>query len=194
MHAFSRLTTFFFFVLSLSIFAYALPAPGTSGSLSTRDAKCDNVFAVVAELKAKVDTCLLATVKADTSAVVVAQLELVVGHVNDSAHEIAMVGSIADMDVAMKADLAAKVSAIIAVILKACLKVSVKFGIQVLLDILVKIDAALKLLVVNVGACVDGVVVLIAKIVATTCAHIVADLNLKLCAEILVRAGVNISI
>ncbi|KAJ1309307.1 hypothetical protein OPQ81_004969 [Rhizoctonia solani] len=193
MHAFSRLTSFILFVLSLSIFAHALPAPGTSGVLATRDAKCDSLVNALVDLKAKVDVCVSALVKADVVTDVTTQLDLIVAHVELSAHDIVSIGPVSDADVVVKADIAAKVAAIIAVILKACLKVSIKLGVQVIAELLVKLDAALKLLLVNVGACVDGVVVLVSKIVVTTCAHIIVMLNLQLCAKVLALVNLNIN-
>ena len=41
--------------------------------------------------------------------------------------------------------------------------VSAKFGIVVVLALFAKIDLCLQLLLVNLGVCIDGVVVLVAK-------------------------------
>ncbi|CAE7233256.1 unnamed protein product [Rhizoctonia solani] len=190
MHAFGRLTSFILFVLSLSLFAHALPAPGTS-ALSIRDPKCDQLLSAVVDLKANVDTCIVAAIKADGPAGVTAQVDLIVGHVHACADAIVAIGSITDMDAVVKADLAAKVAAIIAVILKACLRLSIKFGIQVCIELFVKLDAALKLLLVNLGVCVEGIVVLVSKIVIATCAHILVTLNFNLCLSVLAIVGLN---
>ncbi|CAE6458425.1 unnamed protein product [Rhizoctonia solani] len=192
MLAFSRLTSFILFVLSLSLFTYALPAPGASGALSTRDAKCDQLVDIVVGLKTKVDTCISAALKAEVVADVTAQLNLVVGHVESCAHAVVAIGPVTDIDDIVKADVAAKVAAIIAVILKACLRLSIKFGLQVLLDLFAKIDVVLKLLLVNLGACVDGIVILVSKIAVATCAHILAKLNFKLCLNTLALVNVGI--
>ncbi|CAE6450297.1 unnamed protein product [Rhizoctonia solani] len=191
MHVLSRLTSFILFVLSMSIFTHALPSPGTSGALTTRDAKCDQLVDVVVALKANVDTCIAAIVKADVAADINLQLEAIVRHVQATADTIVTVGAVADMDAIVKADVAAKVAAIIAVILKACLRLSIKFGIQVFLELFVKIDAALKLLLVNIGACVDGIVILISQIVVATCAHILVTLSFKSCLSVLTLVGIN---
>ncbi|ELU45295.1 hypothetical protein AG1IA_00676 [Rhizoctonia solani AG-1 IA] len=192
MHAFSRLATFLIFVLSLSIFTYALPASGTSGALSTRDQKCQSLIDVLVDLKSNVDTCISTIVKADASADVVVQLDLMVGHVEASALSIKEIGSITDIDAVVKADFAARIAAII-VVLKACLKLSLKFGIQVLVGVFVKIDAAVKLLLTNVGACVDGIVVLTSQIVMSTCGHIIVDLNFRLVAGVLATVGITLN-
>ncbi|KAH7343157.1 hypothetical protein B0J17DRAFT_624909 [Rhizoctonia solani] len=190
MLAFSRLTSFILFVLSLSIFTYALPAPGTSGALSTRDAKCDQLVNVVVDLKAKVDTCISSLVKANALVDVTAQLNLMVEHVEACADAVVAIGPVSDMDAVVKADVAAKVAAIIAVILKACLRLSIKFGIQVFHELFVKIDVALKLLLVNLGTCVDGIVILVSHIVVATCAHIIVTLDFELCAGVLALVGI----
>ncbi|KAF8748548.1 hypothetical protein RHS01_10754 [Rhizoctonia solani] len=176
MHAFSRLATFLIFVLSLSIFTYALPASGTSGALSTRE-KCQSLIDVLVDLKSNVDTCISTIVKADASADVVVQLDLMVGHVEASALSIKEIGSITDIDAVVKADFAARIAAIIAV----------------LVGVFVKIDAAVKLLLTNVGACVDGIVVLTSQIVMSTCGHIIVDLNFRLVAGVLATVGITLN-
>ncbi|CAE6460435.1 unnamed protein product [Rhizoctonia solani] len=193
MHVFSRLTGFILFVLSLSLFAHAIPAPGTPGALTTRDAKCDQLVGVVVDLKTKIDACIAVMVKAEAAVHVVPQLEAVVGHIQATAEAVLAVGAIHDMDTIVKADVAAKVAAIIAVILKACLRLSIKFGIQIFLELFVKIDAVLKLLLINLGVCVDEIVVLIGQFVLATCAHILVTLNFKLCLDVLaiVNLGIN---
>ncbi|CAE6529822.1 unnamed protein product [Rhizoctonia solani] len=193
MHAFSRLTSFILFVLSLSIFAHALPAPGATGALSTRDAKCDSLANVLVDLKAKVDVCVSVMIKSDALADVTPQLDLIVGHVETCARDIVAIGQVNDADDVVKLDIAAKVAAIIAVIVKACLKLTVKFGIEVLLELFVKIDAALKLLTVNIGVCIDGIVISISKIVLATCAHIIVKLDFKLCAEALAFVDIGLN-
>ncbi|CAE6442214.1 unnamed protein product [Rhizoctonia solani] len=190
MHAFSRLATFLLFVLSLSIFATALPAPGTSGALSARDSKCEALLGAVVELKGNVDTCISVIAKAEAVADAKAQLNLMVGHIESTAHAITAIGPIRDMDAVVKADIAAKIAAIVAVVLKACLKLSIKFGTQVLVDLFAKVDVVLKLLLVNIGACVDGLAVLVDQIVVTTCAHIIVDLKFHLCADALAAVGI----
>ncbi|CUA68924.1 hypothetical protein RSOLAG22IIIB_08169 [Rhizoctonia solani] len=192
MHVFSRLTSFVLFILSLSLFAHALPAPGSSGALVTRDPKCDQLVDVVVDLKTKVDTCISAIVKAEVVADVSVQIDAIVGHVNTCANAIVAIGAVSDIDTVVKADIAARVAAIIAVIVKACLRLSVKFGLQVFLELFVKIDAAIKLLLVNLSVCIDGIVVLISQIVVATCAHILVTLNFELCLSVLALVNVGI--
>ncbi|KAL5636377.1 hypothetical protein ACGC1H_000367 [Rhizoctonia solani] len=191
MHVFSRLTGFIVFVLSLSIFAHALPTHGTPGALTTRDAKCDQLVDVIANLKAKVDTCISLIAKAEVMVDVEPQLDAIIGHIEATANAVLAVGAAVDIDAIVKADIAAKVAGIIAVILKACLRLSIKFGLQILVELFVKVDAALKLLIVNLGVCVEGIAMLISQFVIATCAHILVTLDFKLCLSVLTLIGIN---
>jgi hypothetical protein len=111
-----------------------------------------------------------------------AKVEVLVADVTACAKAILAIGANIEIDAAVKADIAVKVAAIIAVslapsipsiffsltvlfqvIVKACLSVSVKFGIFVVLALLAKIDICLQLLLINLGICIDGIVVLVAK-------------------------------
>jgi hypothetical protein len=57
MHAFTRLTSFLLFVLSLSFLTCALPTPAVPGSneLAARHGGADAVVALIVDLQAKVD-------------------------------------------------------------------------------------------------------------------------------------------
>jgi hypothetical protein len=53
---------------------------------------------------------------------------------------------------------------VLQVILHACLRISVKFGLVVVLALFAKIDLCLKVLLLNLGICIEGIVVLIANL------------------------------
>lgn len=48
-------------------------------------------------------------------------------------------------------------------IVHACLSVSIKFGLAVVLAIFVQIDVVMQLLLTNLSVCIDGIVLLVAK-------------------------------
>ncbi|KAF8595019.1 hypothetical protein BDV93DRAFT_576772 [Ceratobasidium sp. AG-I] len=191
MHAFTRLTSFLVFMLSMSFLACALPAPAASNSqdLAIRHDNGDTLCALLDGLAVNVKATADAMVAAKTPIEVQTHGLALVGHVTTCARAIAAISGKLDVGAEVEADIATKVSAIISIIVHACLSVSVKFGLAVLLALFVQIDLCIHLLIVNLGWCIDGIVVLIAKIVATTCADVLVTLKFKLCLSVLAIVG-----
>ncbi|KAF8597369.1 hypothetical protein BDV93DRAFT_596828 [Ceratobasidium sp. AG-I] len=191
MHTFTRLNSFLVFVLSLSFLACALPAPAASNSqgLTIRHDNGDTLCALLDGLAVNVKAMADAMVAAKTPIEVQTHGLALVGHVTTCARAIAAISVKLDVGAKVEADIATKVSAIISVIVHACLSVSVKFGLVVVLALCAQIDLCLRLLLVNLGICIDGIVVLIAKIVATTCADVLVALKFKLCLSVLAMVG-----
>ncbi|CUA77843.1 hypothetical protein RSOLAG22IIIB_12861 [Rhizoctonia solani] len=187
MHAFSRFASFLLFVFSLGLIASALPtAPGGNNALATRygEDKATILYGLIADLdvkiKADVDVCL----KAKTLDEVKIVVDTISADVQACAKAIVALGPV-KLDANVEADIAAKIAAIILVIIKACVDISVKFGLEVVIAVFAKIDLALKCLLVNIGICVEGILVLIAKIVVSTCNDLFVKLNFKLCLAVL---------
>ncbi|KAJ1300167.1 hypothetical protein OPQ81_011919 [Rhizoctonia solani] len=70
---------------------------------------------------------------------------------------------------------------IITLCVQVLVQVSLKFGLAVCADI----DAVLRLLLVNINLCVDGILVLVAKALASVTIGLLAQVNLKLCLGVL---------
>ncbi|CAE6452880.1 unnamed protein product [Rhizoctonia solani] len=167
MLAFTRITSILLFVLSLGFLVSALPTAMMSGSSYGH-----GFFSVkaVADLAAKV--------------------EVLVADVTACAKAIVAVGVNIDIDASVKADIAVKVAAIITVIVKLCVDLVAKFGILVVIGLLAKIDLCLQLLIVNLGVCVEGIIVLVANIVVKLGVSVFASVHLGLCINALGLAGI----
>ncbi|KAG8736999.1 hypothetical protein FRC10_008660 [Ceratobasidium sp. 414] len=191
MHAFTRLTSFLLFVLSLSFLTCALPTPAAAGSngLAVRNDACQGVLDILVELKAKVDVTTNALLGCGTLAEVTVQVDLLAGEVEAAAEAILAIGTHNDVGADIKANIAAEVAAIICVIVQACLSISLKFGLSVVLVICAKIDACIHLLLVNLGLCIEGIVVVIAKLVVGASADTLLKLDFKLCLSIFAILG-----
>ncbi|CAE6481173.1 unnamed protein product [Rhizoctonia solani] len=165
MDAFSRLASFFLFVFSLGLLVFALPtAPCGNNAFATllSQDKVTVLFCLVAHPDAKFNTnTLFVDIQACTKVIVA------LGPVK--------------LDAKVEPDIAAKIAAIILVIVKACVEVTVKLSLEVVLAIFAKRDLALKCLLVNIGICVEGIMIVIAKIVVSSRNDLLVKLNFKLC-------------
>ncbi|KAG8735552.1 hypothetical protein FRC10_010409 [Ceratobasidium sp. 414] len=166
MHAFTRLTSFLLFVLSLSFLTCALPTPVVAGSkeLAVRNGGAQDVLSILVDLKAKVDAEVVVLTGCSTLAEVKAEVDVMVGLVEVAAKAVLAVGVNIEVDADVKAKIAAEVAAIISVMVQACLNISVKFGLALVLAIFAKIDVCLHLLLINLGICIEGIVAVVAKL------------------------------
>ncbi|KAG9076875.1 hypothetical protein FRC06_009237 [Ceratobasidium sp. 370] len=191
MHAFTRLTSFLLFVLSLSFLTCALPTPAAAGSkeLAARHGSGQDVLTIIGDLKAKVDAEVVVMTACGTLAEVKAEVDVLFGLVEVAAKAVLAVGANIEVDAEIKAKIAAEVAAIISAIVQACLSVSVKFGLAVLLAVFVQIDVCLHLLLVNLGICIEGIVAVVAKLVVGVSIQAIVKLHLGLCASVLAIVG-----
>ncbi|KAG9107963.1 hypothetical protein FRC07_008558 [Ceratobasidium sp. 392] len=191
MLAFTRLTSFLLFVLSLSFLTCALPTPAAvdSNELVARTGGANAVLGLVVDLKVKVEVEVGVLAACATLADVKAQVDVIVGLVEAVAKAILTIGAKIEADVELKAKIAAEVAAIINLIVQACLKVSVKFGLALVIALFAKIDICLHLLLINLGVCIEGIVGLVAKLVVDVSLQAILKLHLSLCASVLTAIG-----
>ncbi|CAE7133128.1 unnamed protein product [Rhizoctonia solani] len=194
MLAFSRITSILFFVLSLSFLTCALPtsAPQTN-ALAARGTGADLLKICVnleADVKAKVDAIVIANVKvlADVEPVLLD----IVALVDVAAKDVLALGANINVDVDVKAQVAVHIAAVIRLVVNLCLALVVKLGVTALLALLVKIDVCLQLLLVNLSVVVEGIIVLVAKLVVDLTVKVFVNLNLNLCLSVL--GLINISL
>ncbi|KAG8711483.1 hypothetical protein FRC12_006647 [Ceratobasidium sp. 428] len=165
MHAFTRLTSFLLFVLSLSFLTCALPTPAVgSKDLAVRDDPGHVVLAAVADLYLKVEAHVDVLAKATVLADVEVAIKAVVADVNACAAIVLAAGVNIDVDAEVKVAIVAKVALIITLIVKACIALVIKFGLVVIAFIFVSIDACLELLLKNLNICIEGIVAAIIKL------------------------------
>ncbi|CUA69277.1 hypothetical protein RSOLAG22IIIB_08401 [Rhizoctonia solani] len=184
MLAFTRLTSILLFVLSLGFLVSALPTAVDSKALVARHGS-DQLVTLVADLKVKVDAHVQVIAAAEVVVDVIAKVGLLVADVTACATAILAIGANIQIDASVKADIAVKVAAIITVIVNLCVSLVAKFGILVVAGLLAQIDVCLKLLVANLGVCVDGIIVLVANIVVKLGVSVLASVNLNLCISVL---------
>ncbi|KDN39515.1 hypothetical protein RSAG8_08810, partial [Rhizoctonia solani AG-8 WAC10335] len=105
------------------------------------------------------------------------QVEVVVTHLETCSVAVLAASKRGEIDESTKAEIANKAASILSAIVQACLEVSLRLGWFLLFGIFAKIDVCLKVLITNLGASSEGLVVLIAKTVASTCAQLLISLN-----------------
>ncbi|CAE6394588.1 unnamed protein product [Rhizoctonia solani] len=190
MLAFTRLTSILLFVLSLGFLVSALPTT-ESKALAARHAS-DDLVGLIVDLKAKVDVDVKAIVAVEAVVDLAAKVEVLVADVTVCAKAVLAIGANIDIDASVKADLAVKVAAIITVIVNLCVSLVAKFGILVVVGLLAQIDFCLQLLIGNLGACVDGIITAIAKIVIDLGVSVFASVHLGLCINVLGLIGLSL--
>ncbi|KAH7326935.1 hypothetical protein B0J17DRAFT_222944 [Rhizoctonia solani] len=184
MIAFTRLTSILLFVLSLGFLVSALPTTVDSKALATRHASHDLV-GLIADLQPKVDDHVKAIVAVEAVVDLAAKVDVLVTDITACAKAVVAIGANIEIDASVKADIAVKVAAMITVIVNACVSLVAKFGIMVVVGLLAKIDFCLQLLLVNLGVCVEGIIPLVAKIVAKLGVSVFAQVHLGLCVNVL---------
>ncbi|KAB5588626.1 Transmembrane protein [Ceratobasidium theobromae] len=193
MLAFSRLTSFLLFVLSLSFLTCALPAPApNSNALAIRGHSDVDLVKLVVDLEADVNAAVKVIADVDIITDLAVHVDALVVKVNTCAQAVAAIGANIDIDASVKADLAVRIAAIITAIVHVCVSVSAKFGILVVVSLFAKIDACLHLLLLNLGVCVQGIIALVANIVVKLGVSVFADVRLNLCLSILGLVGISL--
>ncbi|KAF8710560.1 hypothetical protein RHS03_01695, partial [Rhizoctonia solani] len=211
MLAFTRLTSVTFFVLSLSWLVCALPRPtpvmhgqipGTAHALSVRGhhegaGNIKVLLGAVVDLKAKVVARADVISNIQIGALVQAQAEVdrLIADIELCSSTIAELKTL-NIDAQLKASIAGHVLVIIKAIIKICGSLSVKFGIQVFLEVFAKLDASLKVLLRGIDGCMDGFLVILAKLLVEADMRALAGAKLILCHDmlVLIRAAVGIVI
>ncbi|CAE6434951.1 unnamed protein product [Rhizoctonia solani] len=183
MLAFTRLTSILLFVLSLGFLVSALPTAVDNKALAARHGS--DLVDLMVGLQAKVDVHVKAIVAVNTIVDVTAKVALLIADVNACAAAVLALGANIEIDASVKADIAVKVAAIITVIVNLCVSLVAKFGILVVVGLCAQIDVCVKLLIANLGVCVDGIIVLIANIVVKLGVSVLASVNLNLCISVL---------
>ncbi|CAE6535572.1 unnamed protein product [Rhizoctonia solani] len=186
MIAFTRLTTFLLFVLSLGFLACAAPTSDNTQALAVRSGDCnalvDALVDLEVKLKAHLDVCVNADVLADVNVNLVAK---VVADVDVCTKAVLAIGAIADVDAKIKLDIIAHIAVIVKLVAQILIKISAKLSVSVMAKICAQIDLCLKALLVALNVCIDGVVGLALKAIVDLTVVVFIKVKLVLCADIL---------
>ncbi|QRW15559.1 transmembrane protein, putative [Rhizoctonia solani] len=211
MLAFTRLTSVIFFVLSLSWLVCALPRPtpvmhgqkpGTAHALSVRGhhegaGNIKVLLGAVVDLKAKVvaRADVISNIQIGAHVQAQAEVDRLIADIELCSSTIAELKTL-NIDAQLKASIAGHVLVIIKAIIKICGSLSVKFGIQVFFEVFAKLDASLKVLLRGLDGCMDGFLVILAKLLVEADMRALAEAKLILCHDmlVLIRAAVGIVI
>ncbi|KDN35472.1 hypothetical protein RSAG8_11555, partial [Rhizoctonia solani AG-8 WAC10335] len=193
MIGFNRLATFLFFVLSLGFLTCAAPTNGNTQGLAVRGGDVHALADVLVDLKVKLtghlDVCVNADVLAEVDAKLVAPI---VADIDVAAKAVVAIGAIADVDVNVKAEIAAHIAAIVKLVAQILIKISAKLSLSVMATICAQIDVCLKALLVALNAllvalnvCIQGVVGLCLQSIVDLTVVVFLKVKLVLCADIL---------
>ncbi|KAG8684304.1 hypothetical protein FRC11_012293 [Ceratobasidium sp. 423] len=179
--------------VSLGLFARAAPlglfVPAEINALVSTDAiSCAlNKLIVDAQIVAKIQACLNVESLVDLKVAVGVCVDLI----KACADELLKIGAGVNVDVAAKADIVACVAAIITLLVRVCLQLTLKFGVAAVATIFADIDVCLKLLLVNLNICIDGVITLIVNAIVSVTVGLLGQVSLPLCASLLASVGVG---
>ncbi|KAH7332988.1 hypothetical protein B0J17DRAFT_677137 [Rhizoctonia solani] len=109
------------------------------------------------------------------------KIAVVVALLKECADELAKVGAGVIVDADAKVSLVACIVSIITLCVQVFATLSLKFG----LAICAELDAPLHVFLVNLGVCVEGILVHIAKCLAYSTVGVMAQTQLKLCVGVL---------
>ncbi|QRV87127.1 hypothetical protein RhiJN_15145 [Ceratobasidium sp. AG-Ba] len=187
MHAFTRLTSFVLFILSLNFLVCALPTPANSGSkdLAIRNVQADALVAACVQLKADVTVHAAVLAKVETLVDAKAAVAVIVKDLNLAAKVFMDLGAGIELDDKVKVEVVACIAAVVSVIVQACLSLSLKLGLAVCLVIFAQLDVALRLLLVKLDICVNGILALIVKALVQVDVEALIKIKLHLCASVL---------
>ncbi|CAE6527703.1 unnamed protein product [Rhizoctonia solani] len=179
-------------VLSLGLFASALPLLSVNANIPTvigTDAICA-VFT-----KMVVDLCIEAKIKALLACTTIAELEVAVKALvavfKICADDLLKIGAGVVVEVDAKLSIIACVCSIITLLVQVLVQVCLKFGIAVTVSLCTQIDAVVHLCLINLNVCIDGIVALIVKTLASVIVTLCAQVKLDLCVALFAKvAGV----
>ncbi|KEP51796.1 putative transmembrane protein [Rhizoctonia solani 123E] len=188
MSSFVRFAGFAAVILSLGLFATALPL------LNANIVACVGVDAVCISLKKLVlDLAVEAKIKALLACVTIAELEIAVKALvavfQGCADELLDIGADVVVEADAKLSIIACVASIITLLVQVLVQVCLKFGIAATVTLCAQIDVVVRLLLVNLNICIDGIVTLIVKALATVIVTLCAQVKLDLCVALFTKVG-----
>ncbi|CUA77841.1 hypothetical protein RSOLAG22IIIB_12859 [Rhizoctonia solani] len=173
-------------VLSLGYFASA--APVSLGLFAPVNLSCTGTDAVSLVL-AKLILDLEVKINALTACATIADLhiaaDVLVALFKGCADDLLKIGAGVAVTVEAQASIVACIAGIITLLVRACIAVTLKFGLAAVIAVYAKIDVALQLLLINLNICIGGILVLIAKAIASVTVGLLAQVQLKLCLGVL---------
>ncbi|EUC59583.1 hypothetical protein RSOL_320720 [Rhizoctonia solani AG-3 Rhs1AP] len=195
MIAFTRLTTFLLFVLSLGFLACAAPTSDNTQALAARSGDCNALVDALVGLEAKLnvymDICVNAEVLADVEAKLVVPI---VADLDVCTKAVVAIGAIADVDAKIKLDIIAHIAVIVKLVAQILIKISAKLSVSVMAKICAQIDLCLKALLVALNICIQGVVGLALKAIVNLTVVVFIKVKLALCADILGLLNVKVGL
>ncbi|EUC59578.1 transmembrane protein, putative [Rhizoctonia solani AG-3 Rhs1AP] len=188
MSSFVRFAGFAAVILSLGLFATALPL------LNAKIVACVGVDAVCEILnKLVVELSVEAKIKALLACGTIAELEVAVKVLialfQGCADELLNIGADVVVEADAKLSIIACVASIITLLVHVLVQVCLKFGIAATVTLCAQIDVVVRLLLVNLNICIDGIVTLIVKALATVIVTLCAQVKLDLCVALFTKVG-----
>ncbi|CUA77104.1 hypothetical protein RSOLAG22IIIB_12553 [Rhizoctonia solani] len=177
-------------VLSLGLFATALPVIVVNAKV----VGVVGVDAVCAALtKLVVDLCIEAKIKALLTCGTLAELEVAVKALiavcQICADDLIKIGANVSVTADAQLSIIACVCSIITLLVQVLVQVCLKFGIAATVTLCAQIDVVVRLLLVNLNICIDGIVGLIVKALATVIVTLCAQVKLDLCVALFAKAA-----
>ncbi|KAF8600700.1 hypothetical protein BDV93DRAFT_510724 [Ceratobasidium sp. AG-I] len=184
MSAFTRIAVFAALMLSLSYLVSAIPTPAITGT--------DAVSLVCAKLFLELEVKIKALLGCGTVTELTVIINALVALFQGCADELLKLGAGAVVSVEAQASIVACFAATITLLVKVCAAVSVKFGLTIVLVLFAKLDVVLQLCLVNLNTCIGGILVLIAKAIASATFGVMAQVHLKLCLSLFGITGLGL--
>ncbi|CAE6459125.1 unnamed protein product [Rhizoctonia solani] len=177
-------------LLSLGLFARALPMNllgdiNVHALAATDGVSCALNKLIEADIIGKINGCVHLDSLADVSVALNACIELI----KACSDELLKIGATVTLDAKAKEDIVAFVAAIITLFVKVCLQLTLKFGVAAVARIFADIDLCIKLLLVNLNVCVDGIIALVLNALVSVTVGLMPQLNLAVCASLFASLG-----
>ncbi|CEL61267.1 hypothetical protein RSOLAG1IB_09889 [Rhizoctonia solani AG-1 IB] len=193
MLAFSRLTTFLLFVLSLSFLTCAAPTSGKAQELSIREDNCSGVVTALAQLEAKLKVHLDACAQIDAKVGAEDLIVKVKADIDATVQAVVSVNVHGNVEGKVKTEIIGRIAAIITIVAKILIKLSAKLSVSVMAQICVQIDACLKALLLSLNVLIPGIVSLSLNAIVDLTVIVFIKVKLVLCAEVLGLLKVHIN-
>ncbi|CUA68902.1 hypothetical protein RSOLAG22IIIB_08150 [Rhizoctonia solani] len=180
MSSFLRLVGLAAVVFSLGLAVSALPIANIHLKSPTGTDVVSRLFfklCIESELEAKLKALLLCGSIQDLTV----KIDVVVALLKGCSDELLKIGADVVVDADAKISLVACIVSIVTLCVQVFATLSLKFG----LAICAEIDVVLRLLLANLAICVDGILVLIVKVLAQATVGVMAQIQLKLCLGVL---------
>ncbi|KAH7100977.1 hypothetical protein BKA62DRAFT_202226 [Auriculariales sp. MPI-PUGE-AT-0066] len=162
----SRLLAVVFTFLAFAMVAFAGPVAKTAVTdlaVRTSDSdKLDAILQILVDLQVKIKAILVIVAKLSITADISSYCNQIVVLVNAAVKAIVAVGVVVDLSATVKITAIAQVCAAIIIDISACIKVFI--NILVNITAVINLDLAIHALVVQLGACISGILVIIAKL------------------------------